>query len=132
MSKHRSSHQWIDLVPRGGHFQDVPQGHFLLGVAAGLLTVALAGCGGGGGGGSGFPGGPGASAITGGSSGGAAALAAATSVNVGITGVSINSPPVVNFTVTDQNGVGLAGITDTDLRFNIVKLMPGQNGEPSN
>ena len=48
-----------------------------------------------------------------------------------ITGVTINSPPVVNFTVTNQAGVGMAGLTAADLRFNIAKLVPGSNGEPS-
>ncbi len=69
--------------------------------------------------------------ITGGSSGAVAALTASTALTVAITGVSINSPPAVNFTVTNQAGVGMAGLTDTDLRFNIAKLVPGQNGEPA-
>jgi len=110
MSKNRSSRRWIELV------------------AAGLLALVLAGCGGGGGGGDG------AAAVSGspaGASGGTAPLIAATALNVGITAVSINSPPVVNFVVTNQDGLGLAGLTETDLRFNIAKLVPGQDGEPA-
>jgi len=98
-------------------------------MAAGLLTLALAGCGGGGSsGGTGSAGGGGA---PGSATSGTAALAAATALNINITGVSIHSPPVVNFTVTNQAGVGMTGIVDTDLRFNIAKLKPGTNGEPS-
>ncbi|MFA5913596.1 MAG: OmcA/MtrC family decaheme c-type cytochrome, partial [Burkholderiales bacterium] len=48
-----------------------------------------------------------------------------------ISGVTINSPPVVNFTVTNEAGVGMAGLSAADLRFNIAKLVPGSNGGPS-
>ena len=117
MKKNRSSHPGIDLVPRA---------NFLWGVAAGLLALALAGCGGSGG-----------STATGPSAGPAvsatdiAALTASTTLSVGITGVAINSPPVVNFTVTNQAGTGMAGLTAADLRFNVAKLVPGSNGAPS-
>lgn len=60
-----------------------------------------------------------------------AALVASTALNINVTGVTIHSPPVVNFTVTNQAGIGMTGITATDLRFNIAKLVPGSNGEPS-
>lgn len=63
---------------------------------------------------------------------GAAALTASTALNTTITGVTINSPPVVRFTVTNQAGVGMAGLGASDLRFNIAKLVPGSNGGPSN
>ncbi|OFZ85550.1 MAG: hypothetical protein A2V78_11055 [Betaproteobacteria bacterium RBG_16_64_18] len=58
-------------------------------------------------------------------------MAASTALTVGITSVSIDSPPVVAFTVTNQAGVGMAGLTGADLRFNIAKLAPGSNGAPS-
>ena len=48
-----------------------------------------------------------------------------------IDGVTIASPPVVDFTVTDENGSGYTGLTENDLRFNIAKLVPGTNGDPS-
>ena len=48
-----------------------------------------------------------------------------------ITSASVSSPPVVNFTVTNETGAGMNGIVATDLRFNIAKLTPGPNGEPS-
>ena len=120
MNRHRASFRWFDLVPRGGDL--------LRGAAAGLLAFALAGCGGGGSGGSGSaatPSGP-PSSVT-----GTAPLTNATALTTTITGVSINSPPVVNFTVTNQAGFGMAGLTAADLRFNIAKLMPGSNGGPS-
>jgi len=62
----------------------------------------------------------------------AAGLAASTALTITINAVCINSPPAVSFTVTNQAGVGMAGLTATDLRFNIAKLMPISNGEPSN
>jgi len=37
----------------------------------------------------------------------------------------------VNFSVTNQDGVAVAGFADSDLRFNIAKLVPGSNGNPS-
>jgi len=118
MTEHRLSFRWIDLVP---------QGDFLRGLAASLLALALVGCGGGGSGG-GTAQAPGAPGVT---AAGAAALTASTALNMTITGVSINSPPVVNFTVTNQAGVGMAGLGASDLRFNIAKLVPGSNGGPS-
>ena len=117
MKKNRSAYPGIGLVPRA---------NFLWGVAASLLALALAGCGGGGGSTAAGPGaGPAASATA------IAALTASTALTVGITGVTINSPPVVNFTVTNQAGTGMAGLTAPDLRFNIAKLVPGSNGGPS-
>jgi OmcA/MtrC family decaheme c-type cytochrome len=94
-------------------------------VAAGLLAIALAACGGGGGGGSATAEGP-DSAVS-----GAAALAASSGLTVTVTSASVNSPPVVNFTVTNQSGVGMTGLTSADLRFNIAKLIPGVNGGPA-
>ena len=99
------------------------------GAAASLLVLALAGCGGGGSGG-GVPA-AGAGAAAGGSSTNTAALAASTALTTTITGVTIDGAPVVNFTVTNQAGVGMAGLTAADLRFNIAKLEPGSNGGPS-
>ena len=113
MDENRTSyHRWINFA------------------AAGLLAFTLAGCGGGGGGGggngaAGTPIPPATSAPD------IAALTASTALTMNITGVSINSPPVVNFNVTNQAGVGMAGLTAADLRFNIAKLVPGSNGEPS-
>jgi len=109
MSRMRSPFRWIGLA------------------AAGLLVVAIAGCGGGGGGG-------GASATAGGSdvsTSGTAALTSASALNMTVTSAAISSLPVVNFTVTNQSGVGMSGLTAADLRFNIAKLVPGQNGAPA-
>jgi OmcA/MtrC family decaheme c-type cytochrome len=121
MNKIRSSYQWIDLVPRGD---------FLRGIAASVLALALAGCGGGGGGsagGNGISGAPGAPPV---SNSGAAELAASTALNMRITAVTIDKTPVVEFTVTNQDATGMAGLTAADLRFNIAKLIPGQAGGP--
>jgi OmcA/MtrC family decaheme c-type cytochrome len=97
-------------------------------VAAGLLACVLSACGGGGsggGGGAAAPAGPGQGNID------VAALQAATALNITITGATVNSPPVVNFIVTNEAGVGMAGLTPADLQFNIAKLSPGVNGEPT-
>ena len=120
MNERGPSFAWVDHLPGGGDF--------FLGLAGSLLALALAGCGGGGSGGAvsaGTPAGPVGSTIT------TAALAASTALTTTITGVSINSPPVVNFTVTNELGTGMAGLTAADLRFNVAKLAPGSNGGPS-
>lgn len=55
-----------------------------------------------------------------------------------VTGVTIASPPVIRFTVTDDNGAPIVGIGQkdangrlTNLAFSIAKLVPGSNGTPS-
>ncbi len=103
-----------------------------LGVAC-LLAVTLLGCGGGGsdGGSGGVASCVGTPAGAGTVATGTAALSAATALNITVNAACVNSPPAVAFTVTNQAGVGMAGIAETDLRFNIAKLMPGSNGEPS-
>jgi len=110
MDKHKSSHPWTRLI------------------AASLVIFAVAGCGGGGGGGTAATG---VGAAAGGFTSGPTALAASTGLTVSITGATINSPPVVNFTVTNQNGAAMGGLTSADLRFNIAKLVPASNGGPS-
>jgi OmcA/MtrC family decaheme c-type cytochrome len=90
-------------------------------IAASLLALGLAGCAD-----DGSPGAPGAPGP------GVAPLATATELNITITGASISSAPVVNFSVTNQDGVAVAGFANSDLRFNISKLVPGSNGAPSN
>jgi OmcA/MtrC family decaheme c-type cytochrome len=81
-----------------------------------VVLLSLAGCGGGGGGGNGGqqppPGPPGTSSK-------------AKELHITIDSVAIASPPVVRFTVTNENGLGFTGLADGDLRFNIAKLIPG-------
>ncbi len=62
---------------------------------------------------------------------GAPGLAASTALTFTITSVSIQGKPVVNFTVTNQDGNGMTGLTPADLRFNIAKLVPGPAGGPA-
>jgi len=86
--------------------------------------LALAGCGDGDDGDTGPagpPGPPGASGVA----------PTATELNVVIDSVTVASPPVVNFTVSNQDGAPFAGLTSNDLRFNIAKLIPPTNGNPS-
>jgi len=64
-------------------------------------------------------------------------------MHVNVTGVTINSPPVVNFTVTDDSGLPIKGLGNTsksstatlpgltNLSFSIAKLVPGTDGSPS-
>jgi OmcA/MtrC family decaheme c-type cytochrome len=87
--------------------------------AASLLALAIAGCGGGGGGGGGTAPAP------------VPPPAAGATLNITITSATVSSPPVVKFKVTDGSGAGVPGLVATDLRFNIAKLVPGTNGEPS-
>jgi OmcA/MtrC family decaheme c-type cytochrome len=88
---------------------------FNLVLAVCVLALGLAGC-------SVDDGTPGAAGAPG---PGVAPLASSTALNITITSVSIGSPPVVKFSVTNQDGVAVAGFADTDLRFNIAKLIPG-------
>ncbi|XOV90433.1 MAG: OmcA/MtrC family decaheme c-type cytochrome [Pseudomonadota bacterium] len=53
----------------------------------------------------------------------------AATATAAITGVTIDSPPVVNFSVVDGAGVGLTGLTSGNVRFHIAKLVPGANGD---
>jgi OmcA/MtrC family decaheme c-type cytochrome len=73
----------------------------------------------------------------------AAAAWAALAPRVTVTSVSINSPPVVNFTVTDGAGMPVAGLGNTsknstatlagltNLAFSLAKMVPGADGSPS-
>ena len=123
MAEYRSSIRRNVLAPRG---------RVLLGLAASFLALALAGCGGGSSNSS-VSGGSGSAAVTApvGVASGSAALAAASTLSMSIASAGVNSRPVVNFTVTNESGVGMAGLTAADLRFNIAKLIPGTNGGPS-
>jgi OmcA/MtrC family decaheme c-type cytochrome len=105
MKNNQSAFQWF------GHF-----------IAASLLALGLAGCSGD----DGSPGVPGAPGP------GVAPKETATAMTITVTGVSINSAPVVNFKVTNQDGVAVAGlVVPTDLYFTIAKLVPGSNGAAS-
>jgi OmcA/MtrC family decaheme c-type cytochrome len=62
---------------------------------------------------------------------GISAPPSATALDITINNVTIQSPPVVQFTVTNEDGIGFPGLTTGDLRFTIAKLMPGVYGSPS-
>ena len=90
-------------------------------LAISVLTAVIAGCGGEDGA-DGAPGAPG-QVIN--------ATFSATSLAIDIDEVAINSTPVVRFRASDQFGLSFVGLTTSDLRFNIAKLVPGANGDPS-
>ncbi len=104
-----------------------------VGLAA-LVAAGLAGCGGGDGGGNA----PATTAVT----TAAAANPAGTNTadnpkqafgliqGAGLTPVTVNSPPVVNFTVVNQNGQIVKGLTTSNVSFAIAKLVPGADGNP--
>ncbi len=110
--------------------------------AAGLLAVAaLAGCGGGGDGAAGAPGAPGAPGLPGApgkdltavvnlATVSAADWAALTPVAT-VSSVVINSPPVVTFKVLDGYARPVVGLTTSQVRFSIAKLVPGADGSQS-
>ncbi len=110
-------------------------------LVAGVISVALGGCGGGGGGGGGGAGVPPGSGGTG--DGGTPTSKPfpkppATALNMTINSVTLppnsSSPPVlavVQFTVTNEKGERFTGLLPADLRFNIAKLTPGTGGNPS-
>jgi OmcA/MtrC family decaheme c-type cytochrome len=62
---------------------------------------------------------------------GISAPPSATTLDITIDDVTIQSPPVVQFTVTNKDGIGFPGLTTGDLRFTIAKLMPSVFGSPS-
>ncbi len=55
----------------------------------------------------------------------------AAELDITIDSVTINSAPVVELSVRDQDGSPLVGISGGDLRFHIAKLVPGSFGSPS-
>lgn len=98
-----------------------------------LASMALAGCGGGGGGGGGTT--PTSSTTVGQAIANAAAEPANDTAtnssasftvlqNNGVPAVTINSPPVVNFSVFSDGKV-VTGLTTSNVRFAIAKLIPG-------
>ena len=91
-----------------------------LGLMFFVVLLVLTGCGTASDGEQGPPGTPGASLSS-----------TASELNIVVNSAPISSPPVVTFTVTDENGHGFIGLTDADLRFNIAKLIPGSNGNTS-
>ena len=87
----------------------------------GLMVLVLVGCGGGGDGG-------------GGSSSSSTSTPTPVPMDglaIAITSVTIASPPVVKFKVTNGAGAGVNSLVAGDLRFNIAKLVPAVNGDPS-
>ncbi|WP_435099468.1 OmcA/MtrC family decaheme c-type cytochrome [Arhodomonas sp. AD133] len=50
-------------------------------------------------------------------------------LNANITDVTIDSAPVVDFTVTDEHGFPFTGLEPGDPRFTIAKLVPGTGGD---
>lgn len=98
-----------------------PSPHWLRFAAAGLLAAAIAGCGGGG---------TGANTAVQTTTMTAAQWVEADPV-VEVSSVAINSAPVVSFKVKDKFGKPIAGLTTTQLRFTIAKLVDGQNGVSS-
>jgi len=112
--------------------------HSLLRWGSGLLAcVAIAGCGGGGGGSADVPATPQtvsaviqAAAINSSNDSAVNTSAPFTVLqNAGLSAVTVNSPPVVKFTVFSDGKV-VTGLTNTNVRFAIAKLVPGTAGNP--
>jgi len=98
-----------------------PLGLFCRSIAvSSLLLFTLTGCDDGTDGVQGSPGIPGESIST-----------TASELNFSVNSAEIGSPPIVKFNITNENGVPFKGIGDTDLRFNIAKLITGVDGNPS-
>lgn len=97
---------------------------FRLVLATLIAMVVLAGC-------SGDDGAPGPAGAPGAPGTGVVPKSATTALSISITGVTISSPPVVNFRVSNEDGFPVGGLSADDLRFTIAKLMPSANGSPS-
>ncbi|NND35508.1 MAG: hypothetical protein HKN81_00090, partial [Gammaproteobacteria bacterium] len=52
-------------------------------------------------------------------------------INAAITGVTIASPPVVTFMLTDERGQGVTGLQGSNLRATVAKLEDGTDGNSS-
>lgn len=91
-----------------------------MGAAAALLL--LAGC-------SGDDGAPGVAGAPG--TPGVGTSSTATTVAFAVNRVTIASPPVVEFTLTNEDGVRYTGLAQGQIRFTLAKLVPGTNGNPS-
>lgn len=55
----------------------------------------------------------------------------AAKLDVTVTNVTVSGAPVVDFTVRNEFGDGFVGLPLTSLQFNIAKLIPAANGNPS-
>ena len=55
----------------------------------------------------------------------------ATALGFTVDGITIASPPVVDFTLTNEDGVRFTGLASGQIRFTLAKLVPGANGDPS-
>ena len=124
-----------------------PVPHWTKFALAGVLAAALAGCGGSDGA-AGAAGTAGAAGATGAAGANAVATVKASaltsdqwgalSLTGSVTKVTISSPPVVEFKITDAAGNPVVGLGDQDAKgaytnfmFSIAKLVPGSNGSPS-
>src|SRR5689334_12127947 len=54
----------------------------------------------------------------------------ATALTCAVDGITIASPPVVDFTMTNEHGVRFVGLAPGQIRFTLAKLVPGTNGNP--
>ncbi len=52
-------------------------------------------------------------------------------INAAISNVTISSPPVVEFSLSDETGRPIIGLPESSISFAIARLVPGQNGDPS-
>ncbi len=62
---------------------------------------------------------------------GAIDISTASSITGTVTSVAISGPPVVKFSLADQNGLPLKGLPAADIGWVIAQLVPGQNGASS-
>ena len=88
-----------------------------------LLALVLGGCGGGSSGDKGSPGEPGP--------GIGVDISNATELNAQITDVTVSSPPIVKFLLSDGNGNAVRNLPASSISFTFSKLIPGTNGEAS-
>ncbi len=55
----------------------------------------------------------------------------ATSIAFAVDGITITSPPVVDFTLTNEHGVRFVGLAQGQIRFTLAKLVPAAGGNPA-
>lgn len=91
-------------------------------LAAFAAVLLLGGC-------SGDDGAPGVAGVPG--TPGVGTTSTATSISFAVDNITIASPPVVEFTLTNEDGVRYTGLAQGQIRFTLAKLVPGTDGNPT-
>jgi OmcA/MtrC family decaheme c-type cytochrome len=120
MLGHRQVRPWCEHEM----MERVPKSLCRFTALAALAALLLAAC-------SGDEGAPGAAGPAGSpGSPGVGVTASATALSFAVDAITVASPPVVDFTLTNEAGIRYVGLAQGQVRFTLAKLVPGTNGNP--